>query len=196
MQNSNNKFYFYDPSVRGYDDDVFKTISGTVELTDNKVRINKGSDSSGAINSTFMFTFGDLTCKLKVPTVPTSGDERFIGFYTRALGNRNSAYFYISGTNFYARSYSNDSDTAEQTTIAWNSDWTDTATEFKIIWRVNKVEFKIGDLIVATHETKIPKQRLMPLYSSNNRDDEFDITFIEIVGAREILFADTVNYTP
>jgi len=107
---SDNYHFFYDPYLYGYNTSWFKTISGSALAIAGKIRIN-----TGRVSSLGTYLLGDFEMKLTIPTAPTGGDSRVFGLYSQALGNRNAAYFFISGTNFYVRSYSNDSAVAEQT---------------------------------------------------------------------------------
>ena len=186
VQISDSGHLFYDPYIYGYDDNFFKTISGSITVTNGKIRVNSGTDSLGRVNSIDMFMFGELTYGVTIPTAPTAGDNRVWGFFSRAIQNRNAAYFYISGTNFYARSYGDTSSTSESTTIEWDSAWTATPIDYKIVWRIERVDFYVNNIKLATHTTKVPAQMLMPMYFSNGANDNMDINFIRIRDARKV----------
>jgi len=188
---------FYDPYIYGYDDEFFKRISGSITGVDGKIRISTdGSGSSGTILTTTMMMFGDLMLKTTVPTAPTGGDSRIWGLYSLAYGSRNAAYFFISGTSFYARTYGDSVDTAESTTIPWVAAWTNKAVKFEIKWRIDKVQFFANGIKLATHYTYIPKQTLLPMYFVNANSDNLDFHYIEITSARKIFSAKPGFYDP
>jgi len=181
---------FYDPYILGYKEDFFiqtNKSSGSARSVSGKIRMT--ADAGGAIrlNSQPMIMFGNNIMDIDIPTAPTSGDSRIWGYYSRAYGSRNAAYFYISGTSFYARTYSNDSATAESTTIPWVSSWTNTRTRWEIRWKIDRVEFYADGIKLATHCTRIPKQTLLPMYWYNNQVDNMDLYYIEIRQARKIV---------
>lgn len=283
---SDHGYLFYDPFLYDYDK-FFLTISGNPTIVNGKMRIN-----AAKVNTSEMVMFGSITMSISIPTAPTAGDSRIWGIYSRAYGNRNAAYFFISGTNFYVRTYNDDSSVFEQRTIPWNSDWTNTSVKWQIRWTIDKIEFyadnirlmSIGkifgssttqfditntsggtfrytydgtgadpsistdtitagmtvyvngenfdstnngnfvvmasgtnyfevtnaDGIVESNKTigtgsiyledkvantdRIPKERLMPMYFSNDNSDNMDLDFIEIRDARKLFNAKAVFY--
>jgi len=86
----------------------------------------------GTVKSTVSFMQGDFNFKINIPYAPTAGDSRIFGLYSRIFGTQNAIYFFISGTNFYARSYGTNASLYDTTTITWNSAWTATDTIFTI----------------------------------------------------------------
>jgi len=183
-----NNNLFYDPYIYGYDDDFFKTVVGLAKAVNGKIRIipESGGTSSRVLTTT-MFRRGEISMRMTVPTAPTSGDSRVFGLYSIALGNRNAAYFYISGESFYVRTYGRDTGTPESTTVPWDSDWTNLSTEFEIRWRVDGVEFWIGGRRVANHASIFPENMLLPMYFSNNQEDPFFINYINVKGVLQVL---------
>ena len=178
---SNYDYFFYDPTIYGCNEDIIRKISGTVDGNNGKIRFIAGSATS-----TIMAIFGDLRQKVLIPTAPTAGDKRIFGYYSRAYPNRNSAYFYISGTNFYARTYDDDGIVIESTTIVWESDWTNASIDYEIRCRINRVEFWIDGRKMATHSTKVPRKLLLPLYWYNGNSDSMLVDYFEIRNARKI----------
>ena len=83
---------FYDPFLYGFNTDFFHTFSGgTIDQADNgKIRI-----SAGSVGTNAMIMGGKGVFKINIPTIPTAGDNRYIGFYSRAYGNKNAAYFFV-----------------------------------------------------------------------------------------------------
>ena len=124
---SDNLHYFYDPYLYAIDSAWFKNISGTATCIGGKIRVN-----SGILGTLRTFMMGEYNLRMTIPTAPSSGDSRVFGLYSRARGNRNAAYFFISGTSFFARSYGDSSGTPEQTTISWDSSWTNAPVTFTI----------------------------------------------------------------
>lgn len=186
---SDDKFLTYDPHIFGYSANFFYAVGGTVNIaTGGKIRVSGGSAYSKVLS-----LHGNTTMKLTVPTAPTAGDSRIFGFYSWVHGNKNAAYFFISGTNFYVRSYDEDG-TVEQTTVTWLAAWTNAATNYEIRKRIDKVEFYINGAKVAAHFTYIPRQNLMPMYWSNSNSDSLYIDLIEIVNARKLDFSLTTLF--
>lgn len=175
---------FYDPYVYGFDTDFFTVLSGTVSGASDKIRVN-----TGEANSTMMFMYGDLTYSIAVPTAPTTGDDRTWGIYSKSMPDRNAAFFVIDGENFSAKTSGDNSANTESTDIEWDSDWTDASTEFKIHWRIDRVQFSINGRVVATHfQVNIPKGKMTPMYFENANADDMDIDYIEINDAKNMYF--------
>ena len=179
--------FLYDPYLYGYaDGDFWKAFKGTPEYISGKIRFRSATAST---LGTYMF--GNFNFKFTIPAAPTTGDSRIWGFYSRSNPNRNAAYFFIQGSSFYTRTYGDDTATAEQNTIAWDSEWTNTPTEFEIRWRISTVEFWIGNgtdkVRVANHNAPatVPKQKLVPIYVSNGGSDLMDLSYLEVTNVRK-----------
>jgi len=171
--------FFYDPYVFGLREDYWRKYSGgSLVGINGKIRIR-----STSTNTTALFMMGTYDFKMTIPAAPTAGDSKIWGLYSKAYGNRNAVYFFISGSSLYVRSYGDLTGVPEQSTIAWDSDWTNSPTSFEIRWQIDSIEFWIGNgtnkVRVATHETVArPKQVLMPLYFSNGDDSAMDINYL------------------
>ena len=187
---SNFDYFFYDPKIYGCNEDIIRKISGTVDASNGKIRI-----IAGGANTTTMSIHGDARMKLIIPTAPTAGDSRVWGFYSRAFLNRNAAYFFISGTNFYARSYDDYGNAIESTTITWDSTWTNEAIDYEIRLRIGSVEFLVNGTRLAYHSTAVPKKMLLPLYWYNSNSDTLSMEYWELKNARKIFFAKADFYT-
>ena len=176
--------YFYDPYLCGYDTSFFKTISGSPTAVDGKIRI-----ADARVGSLETFMMGDFEFKIIMPTAPAADLNRIFGLYSLAQGNRNAAFFYIQGTNFYARSYGPDGPEYDQTTIPWEDDWTGAEVSFEIRWRIERVEFWVGidgdKRLVAKHTSYVPRPRVLPLYLFSGSGDRFDIKSIDIRNVRK-----------
>ncbi|MBU0847470.1 hypothetical protein KKH23_09830, partial [Patescibacteria group bacterium] len=188
--------WFYAPYLYGADDDIFKVFTGTAKALNGKIRIRATVDGTAAkVSTTTMIMMGENTLDMTIPTAPTSGDSRIFGFYSMNYGNRNAAYFYISGTNFYARTYSDSSATAESTTITWNTSWTNTPIKYEIRWYINRIEFWVDGVQKALHSFRFPAQVLLPLYFYNNKYDGMYLNYIEVKDARKMYFAKPYGYS-
>ena len=184
--------FFYDPSIYKYSSTFFYAISGTPSTYNGKMRF-----SAAKVNTLGMHMFGTFEFKVTLPSAPTAGQSKIWGLYSRALGTRNAAYFFMSGTNLYARTYGDVDDTPEQTTIA--TDETDFGSEtvygtpytFEIRWFKERVEFWMGNGVlkrkVAAHYTVIPKAMPLPVYISNENVDNMDFTYILFSGVRKFM---------
>jgi len=179
---SDNYHFFYDPYLYGYnEDDFFRTVSGTPTCVNGKIRIR---DSK--IGSLGTYMFGVYELKLTIPHAPKAGDSEIFGLYSMAKGNRDAAYFFISGTNFYVRSYSANSAVAESTTVTWDTLWTNTPTVFEVRWTIDKVEFWINGRKVAEHHDRYPRQTLVPLYFYVGNTTSHDNVILHYINLREV----------
>ena len=181
-------YFLYDPTIYKYSQSFFYTISGTPTTYNGNLRFNDAK-----VTTLGQYMYGDFEFKLILPSLPAASQSKIWGLYSRAYGTRNAAYFYISGTNLYTQTYNDVSDVPEQTTIA--TDLTDWGGEnplnmpFEIRWRVDRVEFWIGDgllkRMIAKHTEKIPKAIPLPLYISNDNSDILRVDRIAIRNVRK-----------
>jgi len=184
-QISDYKHWLYDPTLYGLDDDIFKNISGVTECINGKIRVRASVDgTSGRTNTTTLIMMGRIILNMTIEDAPAAGHSKVFGLYSRAYGNHNAAYFFISGKNFYVRTYDDkDPATVEQTTVLWNTDWNvgNPSIQFEIRWTIDKIEFYIDGVRKATHTNHIPKQVLLPLYFSNgDRDNIMWVNWIRV----------------
>ncbi len=183
-QVSDSGYLFYDAFIQGYDTTFFRTITGSVTYEPSTGKIILPAGKVAALRYVM---YGTVTFGVTVPEDPTAGDNRVWGLYSPIYGNRNAAYFFISGTNFYARSYANDG-TADSTTIAWDEAYTNEDAKYEIRWTIDRVVFLINGLKVATHYNGVPKQIPLPMYfSDDDSNDSFGIDYIEVQDARKII---------
>jgi len=182
----------YDPYLYGIDTTFFRVLDGGSALTISNGKIGIQDSNVSSLRS---FMMGSFEFCMTVPTAPAAGDFRIFGLYQRSYGNRNAAYFFVSGSNFYARSYADDGVLYDQTTISWDSSWTNVATVFEIRWYINKVEFWIrlgsDERKVATHEAYFPKQVLLPVYFSNSIKDTLIMNYVSGGNIRKTFIAVT-----
>lgn len=194
-----NEFYHfvYDPRLYGYKTSFFTTITGAPAISGNKIRLNAAS-----FQTLEQYYLGDYEFLLTIPTAPTLGDSRQFGIKSLTLGNTYSAYFSISGTSFQTITYGETGSTIQATTVGWVADWTNTEATYKIRWRIDRVEFLVNNIIVATHfqnsanTLSIPRNISLPLYVLNANADNMDLTYIKFVGiSKQEYLKDIINAT-
>jgi len=178
-----NEIWFYDPQVDGYSDgDIFKTLSGTPTISSNLLRIN-----AAQIISLSSFRNSNLEFYLTIPTAPVAGDDKTFGFYNINDGNIGRVEFDITEAVFSAIVYDNEGTEIDTKVIDWDTDWTATATVYRISISENNIFFAIGDTIVAKFEngkditagTKLSK-RPIAIHVANADADNVDITSITV----------------
>lgn len=175
---SDSYFHFvYDPSVRGYNELFWKTLTGAPSVVSNEIRLNASS-----ITSSGEYLYGTFEFRLNVATVPTIDDARVFGLKSSVLSD--AAYFEIKNKTIdevpsnVLVAVSKDGTTTEETNLTWDAAWTAADTLFSIKWYKERVEFWIAGSKVATHFTSVPTPRALPLYFSNSNADNLDIGFI------------------
>lgn len=165
-------FFYYDPQRQGYDTVLWKTISGTPAISGTSLRLNNAS----VIHYGDIFK-GEITINLTIPTAPVAGQDKKFGF--AQLNNGALAYFKVNGAVFTAETANGKGDT-ESTTITWDTAWTNTATEFKVVWIGFEATFFVNGVKLATHRTvSVPKDP-MSAYVSNATADNLDIKYIDV----------------
>jgi len=154
--------WFYDPFNFKFDRDVWNTLTGSASVSNGTLRLAHDGTNALKMLSTTLFMGGSTTFEMTVPSAPGAGHDRIWGFYSPGRGNRHAAYFYVQGSNFYVRTYGTET-TPEQTTVTWNSAWTNARVQWKIkMYSVGRVEFWAGNQMLArhTHQDRTPKERL------------------------------------
>lgn len=180
----------FDPSVRGFDQSFFATLTGTPSggvgspITLNAVAIVSYPQYEFPERAEFMLT---------VPVAPTGGQaQRKWGFLSPSSNNPGGMYFHTNAAVFEAVVYDNFGNTQTQA-LTWSADYTNTATRFQIMQEPERVMFKINDVIVATFVVTAgasPKALpfgALPLYISNLVSDNLTITYIDILRAANII---------
>lgn len=126
-----------DFTVQGYNENFFKTTTGTPAASGGKLRL-----TSAGVASYSNFTYGDYTFALNIPTTPSAGEAKTIGLRNPA-SNRGALYFEITGATFQAVSL-DDNGVSETTAITWNSrsqTWENVVTLFRMVWTPQYVDF-------------------------------------------------------
>ncbi len=184
-------YWFYDVYLHGLDPDIWSRVSGSLQLGTGALKLFAGGGGNGTLETTTMISGGSTRVMMTVPHAPTAGDNTLWGFYSRAKGNVEAAYFFVSGTNFYARTYAADGQ-VQQTTILWDSSWTGVDALWEIRRWIDRVEFWVNNRRVAAHfQPFIPNFCLMPLYFSTAGPEasELSITYVEVRDARKMFFS-------
>lgn len=118
--------FYYDPKVSKFDTNLWKVVSGSAPVTTEGGLIVNNSD----IISYNQLKKATLITKVRVPTAPATGDDRFIGFAQLSAG----VYLGFKILDDELLCYScNEDGEAYSESIAWRSVWTDTDISLKII---------------------------------------------------------------
>jgi len=163
--------YSYDPTRQGYDTTVFKTVTGTPTTSGGAIRLNTAK----------IIGYGDLyradqTLTVKVPTAPTSGDSRTFGFYQ--INDTASAVFKITGAVFSCECTFNG--VTKNEVVTWQSGWTNTYTDFRIVFSGFSADFYVNGYRVAfINDSSVPKVSLST-YVDNANSDNVDVLSIEV----------------
>lgn len=170
--------YNYDPTRQGYDTTLFKTVSGTPTISGGAIRLNAAK----------IIGYADLfkatqTLNLKVPAAPTAGDVRVFGFYQ--INAAATAVFKITDAVFSCEcTYAG---VTKNEVVTWQSAWTNTYTNFKIVWEGFAAGFYVNDYRVAfINDASVPKVSLST-YAYNANSDNMDILYIEMQDAQNYI---------
>lgn len=129
-----------------------------------------GTDISGAGATAFM----DCDTGNGTVTAATYSNKKW-GLIQANKGLK--CYFELRGDTLVAVT-SDESGTAEETDITWDSDWTADDIKYEIDWSGHSVKFKVNGEQYAQHETRIPRSP-MSLYVLNELADNFDFSYFE-----------------
>lgn len=177
--------YVIDPQVVGYDASIFTTTSGTPAVASNKYRFN-----AAGTRLDYQLLFGEVSVPLTIPTAPTSGHVRRIGFKTYGPANKGSAYFDITDAVLSAKVVANDG-TTQTEVIPWNAAWTNAETNFRISWDEKMANFTVGtganearvSIVVApTDLLNIPAYFVL----ESGVSDNMDAAYIQILNAARV----------
>ena len=163
----------YDPSVKGYDQSFFKTISGTPSISGGNIRLN-----TAAITSYSQYLYGDFHFKANVATTPSAGEAKHWGLRHPAT-NIGSMFFDITAAVFSFKSY-NEDNTVTSTTVTWNQQgqtWNGSMTDFRILWTDEEIKAYVSGILVATHKIG-DNNTPVPLTISNADADNMDVDYI------------------
>lgn len=176
VRQSDQYYYFlYDPQLYGYSLDYWKEVGGAAQLVSNNIRL-----TTDAIASKEQYKFGDFIFNLTVPTAPATGDSKIWGLLSPVLGtSQNVAYFEISGSTFQGV-VANDDGTQTAHSITWDSSWTNTAVDFRIHWRRDRVTFYANGVKIAEEDdvSLVPKPTSLSVYLKNDNFDSLDMSYL------------------
>jgi len=177
--------YVIDPQVVGYDASIFTTTSGTPAVASNKYRWNAAGSRLD-----YQLLFGEVSVPLTIPTAPTSGHSRRIGFKTYGPSNKGSVYFDITGAVLSAKVVTNAGTTYTEE-IPWNSNWTNAETFFRVSWDEKMANFTVGSGSNQARVTIVvgPTELLnIPAYFvlESGVSDNMDASYIQILNAARV----------
>lgn len=177
--------YVIDPQVVGYDASIFTTTSGTPAVASNKYRWNAAGSRLD-----YQLLFGEVSVPLTIPTAPTSGHSRRIGFKTYGPSNKGSVYFDITDAVLSAKVVTNAGTTYTEE-IPWNSNWTNAETFFRVSWDEKMANFTVGSGSNQARVTIVvgPTELLnIPAYFvlESGVSDNMDASYIQILNAARV----------
>lgn len=115
------KSYVIDPAVDALSANLWVNENDNTIITGGKYQLNNTS-----LRTVPQFLYGEVDIKATIPSAPTAGDARTLGFKGVSVGNRGGLFFKITGAVFTAEVYSNDGTQLYTQTIPWNAAWTNT----------------------------------------------------------------------
>lgn len=186
---SNQYYNFnYSPVAQGFDNSTWRNLYGDVAVVNGKLQFTKAS-----IIHYGDILRGDATFNINIAAPLADGDTRF-GFIQ--YSKNTYAYFHISGSVLTAET--SDGVTSSSVIIPWESQWTDTDTDFRIKWESGAVRFYIGgQLLVTIGESNLLEIPIsvvpndsMSLYLSSDSTDLFLLNYISIVGIHSFLMSE------
>jgi hypothetical protein len=185
-----NQFYNlnYSPTAQGFDAGTWRTLYGDVAVVSNQLQLTKA-----AIIHYGDILRGDAVFNINIAAPFASGDSKF-GFIQ--YSKNEYAYFKISGPVLTAET--SDGVTAYSVPITWESQWTDTNTEFRIKWESGSVRFYVGgQLLVTIGESSLLNVPVsvvpndpMSLFIASDSTDLFLLNYITVVGIQSYLMSE------
>lgn len=177
----------YSAQVRGFDTSFWKDLdASTPTISGNKIRL-----PAGDIASYSQYKFGIYEFAINVPNTPSGTEARVWGLRWPNT-TRDAIYFEIATGSIFQVVTRNDAGTATTTAVTWNS-WEAGEVVFRFHWTLNSVVFTIDDVQVATHNVSeghnLPSGSSLPLplRLDNNESDNFDIGYVAVRDAGEII---------
>jgi len=177
MSNERINFY-YDPTRQGYDTQLWKTVTGTPTVVSDVIRFNQAE--SVGYGDIFK---GNIKMSVIVPVEPTTADVRSFGF--KQIANNSYALFKIVDDVFSCECSFGGNTT--NIVLTWNSDWTNTATDFEIVWTGFSAQFLINGVQVAFISDESIPHEAMSLSISNSNDDSMDLAYIEVTNVQNYI---------
>lgn len=180
--------FYYDPVKQGYEATTFKTLSGSPAISGSALRLT----ASAALHLGDIYKC-DLIVHAIIPTVPTAGDDRFIGFSDVTMGAELG--FEIAGEVLSAVA----KDTAGNTTaiiIPFQPEWEDVSTAYSIAWRGPQAIFSVnGQRVAKLTDIAVPKTPMSVVIDNQNADN-FDVIGIEFKNIETYSVPLSVTVTP
>lgn len=130
--------FVIDAQIDGLSTSVWTTTSGTPSVTSNKYRLN-----NAAIRSNFQILFGETVFPVTIPTAPTAGHARRLGYRTYGPSGKGAVYFDVTDAVLTAKLITNAGTTFSEQ-IVWNAAWTNTQTDFRLGWDEKGAVFTVG----------------------------------------------------
>lgn len=173
--------FIYDPGIKGYDNSFWADVTGTPSLNAGAIRLN-----NAAMASFIQFTIGKMVTKTTLPSVPTTGDERFIGF-AYAGGSAKMGLDFVDDTVTAVIVTPNG---ATYSKVLNSSLFTAAEHDIVIDWNDGSVAFYIDSTCLAVCEdSKICRElktTVFPMYISNLTADNLDVSSVGVTEAGRI----------
>lgn len=132
----NLKSFAYLPKVFEYSTSFWKTLSGTPTFTTPNLVFSNATATSLA-----SFKGGSLRMELTLVAAPAGGHSRKFGFYN--IQTDECICFQVDGEIFSAIHIDKDGNSLANT-ITWVAGWTNTNTDFEIIWEKSTARFLVN----------------------------------------------------
>lgn len=170
--------FMVDFKMRGYSTGFWKSLTGTPAIVSNKLRLN-----ADEIASYYQILFGKIDFAVNVPTTPSAGEAKKIGFLNPGAPTLGSAYFEIAGAVFKAVSYDDDGN-AETTVLTWDGEASEQV--FTIEWDRGHIIFSRAGTVVAIHKTRVGKIP-QAIYLINSDADDTDVGYVLVKDASLVI---------
>ena len=175
MTNERTNLY-YDPSRNGLDTTIFKGLSWTPTLNTGVINLNTSS-----MIGLDDFTAGDLIMSLTIPVLPTAWDSRIFGF--SQVNNRSFVGFNITDNALKAQIVDSNGVSKLSDVITWDSSWTATNVNFRILWSAYGAKFYINDVKVADITNIGGTRYPLSIYFNNANADVMSISNIQVLNS-------------
>lgn len=165
-----NDIWSFDPQVGGYDETLWKTITGTPAIAGTILRL-----TSAEIISYQVFKNLSVEFAVTVPTAPATGDSKAWGLKNYSKGNKARAEFDITDAVFTAKVYDESGTVIASKTITWDATWTAAEARYRISISERNVFFAVDDTIVARFEDVNVAKSPVSLHIVNADADNLDV---------------------
>lgn len=162
--------FYYSPTRQGYDTSTWRTLLGAPAVTNNRLVL-----SNAAIIHYGDILRADAFFNFNTPA-PAVGLSKRFGFYQPNLNAY--AYFNISGAIFTAEC--SNGTTTTTSTITWQSDWTNTNTEFRVKWESGIATFFVDGIQQAQISDASVSGDPMSIYVTNESNDSLLLNYVDV----------------